>query len=173
MKGAMDSLDLLHNFPWVTCLKNIYMISPLLGSIENIHNILNEKPLSRDDISTYIWTLNTVDDFFQNMIKFVNYETRCYCEFVPYDTNYLWNEWSQEHKAIMDQGITLVFITVLKKKMKDYIKTVIIEKYFQLGFKFDPITEETFVASLDDPIELELELAIDEELPTVLKIENN
>ncbi|XP_050544046.1 uncharacterized protein LOC126907065 isoform X2 [Daktulosphaira vitifoliae] len=138
MKGAMVALDLLHNVPWSTILTQSYMISPILDRIGNILDKLNEKSLSR-------------------IFEDINNETKFYCEYVPYDTNDLWNEWVQEYKIIIDQDVILVFFKFLTIKIKDYIKTVIEEKYFQLGFKFNPIIEETFIPTPEEIIDLDLE----------------
>ncbi|XP_050546034.1 uncharacterized protein LOC126908165 [Daktulosphaira vitifoliae] len=161
-KGAMDALDLLHIHPWAYN-KSPYMISPRLGKIENILNDLNEIILSHDDISTYIWTLNTVDNFFDDIMKHQNYDVDEYCEFITYDKNYLWKKWNQEYKTSIGHDINLVFFKFLTKKIEDYIHTIIIQKYSQLGFKFDPITQETFIPKSDDLIEPELEFKITDE----------
>ncbi|XP_050543565.1 uncharacterized protein LOC126906771 [Daktulosphaira vitifoliae] len=178
MKNAMDALDLLHYKPWITFIrnkKNYYIMSPLLGTIANIlHKFIMETSLSRDDISTYSWILVTVFNFFLTFIKNIKKEMLYYCTFEPYDTNYLWNEWNQEYKVIIDQGIKLIFFKFLTRKIKNYIKTEIIEKYFQLGFKYDSITEETFVPKPKELIELDQEMefrATDEELSETIEID--
>ncbi|XP_050546040.1 uncharacterized protein LOC126908169 [Daktulosphaira vitifoliae] len=158
----MDALDLLHIQPWAYN-KTTYMISPRLGKIENIHDDLNKQILSRDDISTYLWAINTVDNFFRIIMAGVNHDASQYCVFVQVDNNNLWEEWNQEYEIIINQGINLVFFKFLTKKIKNYIQTVITEKYFQLGFKFDPITQETFIPKPDDSIELELEFKTTDE----------
>ncbi|XP_050543858.1 uncharacterized protein LOC126906945 isoform X2 [Daktulosphaira vitifoliae] len=173
MKRAMDDLDLLHIKPLALQIRT-YMISPHLGKIENELGDLTEQILSRNDISSYIWILNTLDKFLKNIMIDINYDTSKYCKFVPFDTNYLWNEWNQEYKTVIDQGFKLIFFKFLTKKMKNYIQTVIIQKYFQLGFKFDPITEETFVPTPKELIKLELEFkATDEEPPMPISIETH
>ncbi|XP_050538213.1 uncharacterized protein LOC126903775 [Daktulosphaira vitifoliae] len=167
MKNAMDALDLLHDKPWFTFTRNqkhYYIMSPLLETIANVLHKLNERSLSRDNISTYFWILDTVFDFFLKIIKNIKKEMLYYCTFVPYDTNYLWNEWNQEYKIIIDQGIKLIFFKFLIRKIKNYIKTEIIEKYFQLGFKYDSITEETFVPKPKELIELDEVNRLEEEL---------
>ncbi|XP_050529034.1 uncharacterized protein LOC126898759 isoform X2 [Daktulosphaira vitifoliae] len=177
MKGAMDALNLIHFLPWTDFKENScnhYIISPLLNEIKDIFDKLNQRTLSRDDISTYICTFKTIYLFSKNIIEELKYETELYCEFVPYNRNYLWNEWIQEYKAIIKHDKRLDFLKFLTRKFKDYIKTVIIENYFQLGFKFDPITEETFLPLPNELIIQELELkATDEEPPTLLQIETH
>ncbi|XP_050543708.1 uncharacterized protein LOC126906850 [Daktulosphaira vitifoliae] len=171
MKGAMDALDLLHEMPWANCDRNLFSVAKVLGTIENIHEQFYERSLSRKDISTYIWTLNTVEHF-EKIIEKLFLESNPHCEYLPYDTNYLWNKWIQEYKNIIGQGIKLVFIKFITRKIKYYVREVIIEKYFQLGFKFDPITEETFIAK--ETIELDLRFkATDEVVPVPIQIENH
>ncbi|XP_050543272.1 uncharacterized protein LOC126906632 [Daktulosphaira vitifoliae] len=163
MKGAIDALDLLHTIPLASIFDN-YHISSLLGNIGNILDKLKVRDLSRNNINTYSWTINTIDIFFKSIIVDVHYETSAYCTFVPYDANYLWNECSREYKAIKDQGQKLRFFKFITSKIKGYIRTVIIEKYMEFGFKFDPITEETFITTRKGPIKIDLELkAIDDE----------
>ncbi|XP_050543768.1 uncharacterized protein LOC126906888 [Daktulosphaira vitifoliae] len=177
MKSAMDALDLLHNKPWATFKKNYkyhYMISPLLERIGNILDKLNDPGILYNYRSTKFCTFDIVNIFSKSIINDLQYETEPFCEFVLYDKNELWNKWIQEYNAIINQGVKLIFFTFLTIKIKDYIKTVTIEKYFQLGFKFDPITGETFVPTREELIELELEFkAIDQEPPTSIQIENH
>ncbi|XP_050545364.1 uncharacterized protein LOC126907803 [Daktulosphaira vitifoliae] len=156
MVNAMDTLDSLHNNP-MSLQKYSYMIRPRLKKIENIFDYLNEQTVSHNNILTYLRTLNTINDFFQKINLGLNYDTEYYCEFVNSNTDSLWKQWKIEYKAIIDQNIKLVFYKYLASKIKDYINTVIIENYFQLGFKFDPITEETFLPLENEPLELELE----------------
>ncbi|XP_050537509.1 uncharacterized protein LOC126903372 [Daktulosphaira vitifoliae] len=149
-------------------------MSPLLGRIGDIFDKLNERTLSRYDLSTYTWILKTIYSFSNRIIGFINYETELYCEYASYNENYLWDEWIQEYNAIIKHDEKLVFLKFLTRKCNDYIKTIIIEYYFQLGFKYDPITEETFLPSLNVLIIQELELkAIDEEPTTLIQIENH
>ncbi|XP_050546033.1 uncharacterized protein LOC126908164 [Daktulosphaira vitifoliae] len=159
LKGAMDAFDLLHDTPWNNIEKYDYMVSPTLEKIENIHDYLKKLILSHNDISTYTGALETIDKFFK--IKMTNLNKDCvhYCEFVPVKTN-LWKEWNHEYKTIFGHAINLVFFKFLTKKMQNYIQTVITEKYFHLGFKFDPITGETILPTPMDPIELDLELRV-------------
>ncbi|XP_050543476.1 uncharacterized protein LOC126906744 [Daktulosphaira vitifoliae] len=172
MKSAIDALDLLHKKPWVTGDRNNLIISILLEIIPNIIDKFNKQTLSRNEMSTYYQTLKIVKSYFKTIIiRNVNEGRNVHCEYVPYDTNYLWNEWVQEYNDIIDKDIKLSFFKFLNRKIMVYIRSVIIEKYFQLGFKFDPITEETFVPI--GPTELELEFkAIDEEPSTPIQIEN-
>ncbi|XP_050546037.1 uncharacterized protein LOC126908166 [Daktulosphaira vitifoliae] len=156
-KGAMDALDLLLTNRWFN-KKYTYMKSSRLEKIGTIHDYLDKQILSRDDIFTYFWTLNVVDNFIKIIMAEINYDTAQYCEFVPFDTNYLWNEWNLEYKTIIDHGINLVFLKFLSNKIEYYIQTVIIQKYFQLGFKYDSITGETYITKPGELIELELEL---------------
>ncbi|XP_050548689.1 uncharacterized protein LOC126910292 [Daktulosphaira vitifoliae] len=172
MKGAMDALDLLHHRPWISNARTRYMISPSLGYIGNILDELNRVVLSRVDISTCDRTLNSIVLIFKRIINYVENETVDYCNFIPYNRNYLWHEWVQEYKTIIFQGKQLFFLKFFNRKIKDYIKIVIIEKYFQLGFKFDPITEETFITAPNELIELELEFKVtDQESPTLIQID--
>ncbi|XP_050546558.1 uncharacterized protein LOC126908473 isoform X2 [Daktulosphaira vitifoliae] len=152
MKGAMDTLDLLHKKPWQTIKKPHFLLNSLLGRIENILDILNKLTLSRNDISSFSKALFIIHSFTQRTIINVNHETLLYCKFVTYDTNYLWNKWVQEYEVISDQ-----------------------EKYFQLGFKFDPMTEETFIPTPQELIELELEFKVIDATvpPTPIQIENH
>ncbi|XP_050544604.1 uncharacterized protein LOC126907396 isoform X3 [Daktulosphaira vitifoliae] len=171
MKGAMDALDLLHHLPWTNfkiCDKKPYMISPVLDRIGNIFGEF----LPCDDRSTNSLTFEIVCNFCKRIIALLELETDTYCEFVSYDTNYLWNECVHEYRAFNNQGVKLMFFEFLTKKVETYTKTIIMEKYFQLGFKFDPITEETFIPTPEELIELELEFkATDEEPPTPVQIE--
>ncbi|XP_050544543.1 uncharacterized protein LOC126907367 isoform X3 [Daktulosphaira vitifoliae] len=174
MKGAIDALDLLHHLPLANFKiydKKPYMIIPLLDRIENMFGKFNDPSLSCDDRSTNSWSFEIAYTFFKRIIEQLQLATDKYCEFVPYDTNYLWNEWVEEYRGIK-QGVKLKFLKFLIKKFKIYIMKEILEKYFQLGFKFDPITEETFIPKPEELIELELEFkAIDEEPPTPVQIE--
>ncbi|XP_050543298.1 uncharacterized protein LOC126906642 [Daktulosphaira vitifoliae] len=156
MKGAIEALDNIHNYP-LTILNKFFMISPLLEKIENILDELKEQNISRDDLTTYYSILQMVRLCSKNIIIVLQVQIKSYCEFVPCDTNDLWDEWSQEYEAFIDQDEKLLFIKFLTKKIKNYIKTVITENYFQLGFKFDPITEETFIPTPTEPIDPELE----------------
>ncbi|XP_050544044.1 uncharacterized protein LOC126907064 [Daktulosphaira vitifoliae] len=154
MKGALDTLDLLRKSLLTTSkIKDYqsYIMILILEKIEDIINKLNNPFLSCD--VTNFSTFEILHSFSNNVIDNLKYETELYCEFVPYDTNYLWNEWNQKYKAIIDKGVKIVFVKFLTRKINDYIKTVIIEKYIQLGFNFDPITEETFVPTSEELIE--------------------
>ncbi|XP_050537508.1 uncharacterized protein LOC126903371 [Daktulosphaira vitifoliae] len=177
MKGALDALDSIHSLPWAYFKKNYYnhyIMSPLLERIGDILDKLNERTLSRYDLSTYYWAFDTIYSFSKSIIKDLKNETDSYCEFVPYNQYYLWNQWALDYRAIYQQGDKLKFFKFITRKFKDYIKSVIIENYFQLGFKFDPITEETFVPTPEDLIIQELELkATEEEPPTLLEIETH
>ncbi|XP_050543273.1 uncharacterized protein LOC126906633 [Daktulosphaira vitifoliae] len=157
MKGAMDALDLLHKRPWVFCVRPYYMANPILGEIEDILDNLNKQTLSCDNEFTILSTLQIIYTFSNKRIFNIVNETKGYCNFFRYDKNYLWEEWSKEYKSLNEQDVKLLFITFLTKKIKAYIKAVIIEKYFNLGFKFDPFTEETFIPTPTEPIEPELE----------------
>ncbi|XP_050546032.1 uncharacterized protein LOC126908163 [Daktulosphaira vitifoliae] len=173
MKGAMDSLDFLHSEPWVY-QRCQYIVSPRLGIIENILNDLNEHILSREDIFTYLWTLNTIENRFRIVSIGINHDVEQYCKLVLLGKNYLWDKWYHEYKDNINQGINLVFIKFLTKKIKDYIQNVIIQKYFQLGFKFDPITEEIFLPKPKEPSDIELEFrALYEDPPLPILIETN
>ncbi|XP_050526799.1 uncharacterized protein LOC126897322 isoform X7 [Daktulosphaira vitifoliae] len=166
MKGAMDALDSLHMRPWATSGVPHYMVNSLLGKIGNILDDLNIGTLSRDDKSTYNSTLQIIHLFSLKTLKDVKSETKNYCEFVLYDNKYLFNEWFNEYKTLIEQNEKLLFIKFLTKKIKHYTKTVIIEKYFQLGFKFDPITEETFIPDITKrQLEIELEFKLSNEEP--------
>ncbi|XP_050543274.1 uncharacterized protein LOC126906634 [Daktulosphaira vitifoliae] len=161
MKGSMDALDLLHNKPWTTSDRPYYLVNPLLGKIGNILDDLNKPKLSRDDRSIYYSMLENLYVCCHRTLYEINIVTKNYCEFVPYDMNCLWEDWYQEYKALIDQNEKLFFIKFLTKKIKDYTKTVIREKYFHLGFKFDPITEETFIPTPKEPKEPDLEFIVE------------
>ncbi|XP_050548703.1 uncharacterized protein LOC126910299 [Daktulosphaira vitifoliae] len=176
MKEAIIALDLMHNNPWGSDPyfdKYSHKIINFVGEIETIHDKLNKLIIKRDDISIYnsiITNINLVVDKIKPNMK---QNTDYFCVFEPYDMNYLWNGWVQEYEDI-DYGAKLEFFKFINKKMNDYIKTVIIEKYFQMGFKFDPITEETFVPTSEELIELELEFrGTNEEPPTPIQIETH
>ncbi|XP_050544042.1 uncharacterized protein LOC126907062 isoform X3 [Daktulosphaira vitifoliae] len=159
MKGAVDALDLFYQSSMPTLkikTHNTYIMSFILEAIEDIINKLNN-PLPSCDV-TNSSTCGMLYSVCNNIIDILKSETELYCEFVPYDTNYLWNEWNQEYKAIIDQGVKIVFVKFLTRKINDYIKTVVIEKYFLLGFKFDSITEETFAPTPEKLFELDQEL---------------
>ncbi|XP_050526433.1 uncharacterized protein LOC126897073 isoform X2 [Daktulosphaira vitifoliae] len=168
MKGAMDALDILHIRPWMSGRKTKYILSDSLEKMEDIFETLKEQTLSRDDINTYNLTLNTIDSFFNGIIMDINNETTFYCRFKPFDENHLSGEWLQEYEAIHFKDSKLVYFKFLIRKIQDYIKTVVIEKYFQLGFKFDPITEETVVPTPNELFELELEFKVIDEEPSTL-----
>ncbi|XP_050526797.1 uncharacterized protein LOC126897322 isoform X4 [Daktulosphaira vitifoliae] len=168
MKSAMDALDSLHTRPWATSGIPHYMVNSLLGKIGNILDDLNIETLSRDDKSTYYSTLQIIYLISLKTMNDVKCETKSYCEFVLFDNKYLLNEWTNEYKAFIEQNEKLLFIKFLTKKIKHYTKTVIIEKYFQLGFKFDPITEETFIPDLKEKkLEIELEFKLLNEEPLI------
>ncbi|XP_050540827.1 uncharacterized protein LOC126905302 [Daktulosphaira vitifoliae] len=173
LKDAMDALDLLHEIP-MAYYKNIYKISPNLGKIGNILDNLNERTLSRNNISSYLWTLNTIEEFYQKIGGKLYNDTVLYCEFVTFNTSSLWKEWNIEYNAIINKNIKLGFFKFLKGQIKNYIKTIIVEKYFQLGFKYDPFLEETFIPISYKSFEIELDLKkIDEEPPIPIQIENH
>ncbi|XP_050526431.1 uncharacterized protein LOC126897072 [Daktulosphaira vitifoliae] len=174
MKGAMDALDILHIRPWMSSRRTKYILSDSLERMEDIFETLKEQTLSRDDIYTYNLTLNTIYLCFNSIIMNINIDTLLYCKFKPFHKNYLSDEWLQEYEAIHFRDSKLVYFKFLIRKIQDYIKTVVIEKYFQLGFKFDPITEETVVPTPDELFELELEFkVIDKEPSTLIQIENH
>ncbi|XP_050546371.1 uncharacterized protein LOC126908391 [Daktulosphaira vitifoliae] len=173
MQGAINALNSIRINSSLKFANRHCTISNLLETFGNILEILNYKALSRDNVSTYFWTLNYIDSFIINTLNEIQAVTNIYCEFVSYDTNDLWNNWVQEYEAFIDHEDSSVFLKFIKKKIKDNVMTVIKEQYLQLGFIFDPITEETFAATLDDPIELELELAINEEHPAIIKIKTS
>ncbi|XP_050544603.1 uncharacterized protein LOC126907396 isoform X2 [Daktulosphaira vitifoliae] len=174
LKGAMDALDLLHNLPWSNFkseFKKSYLISPLLDRIGNILDELNEPIPLYDNLSTNSSKFEIIYLFSKRLIRNIQFETLIYCKYVP-NTNDLWNGWVYEYNAIIKQGANLIFFKFLTKKIKDYIKKEILEKYFQLGFKFDPITNETYIPTPKQLIEQELEFkATDEEPPTPVQIE--
>ncbi|XP_050528534.1 uncharacterized protein LOC126898499 [Daktulosphaira vitifoliae] len=177
MKSAMDALDSLHYLPWAhfkeNC-KNQYIMSPLLEKIGDFSDKLNERTVSRNDIFTYSSVFKKIDLFSKNIKNELLFETNSYCEYASYNENYLWDEWIQEYNAIIKHDEKLVFLKFLTRKCNDYIKTVIIEYYFQLGFKYDPITEEIFLPTPGELIIQELELkATDDEPPTLLQIETH
>ncbi|XP_050544633.1 uncharacterized protein LOC126907407 [Daktulosphaira vitifoliae] len=169
MKGAMDALDSLHHLPLANFKihnKKAYIIKYLLDRIENIFGKFNDPSLSCDDRSTNSWSFEIAYTFFKRIIELLQLATDKYCEFVPYDTNYLWTEWVEEYRGIK-QGVKLKFFKFLTKKFEIYIKKEILEKYFQVGFKFDPITEETFLPTPEEQFDIELEFrTTDEEPPT-------
>ncbi|XP_050544043.1 uncharacterized protein LOC126907063 [Daktulosphaira vitifoliae] len=160
MKGAIDALDLLHRLPWANfkrAYRRPYILSPLLDRIGNIIDQLNDPIVPCDDKSIKSSSFDIVYSFSYCMIGNLKYEINRYCDIKPYDEDYLWNEWIQEYKALFRHGVRLVFFKFLTKKIKDYIKTVIKEKYFQLGFKFNPIIENTFIPTPEEIIDLDLE----------------
>ncbi|XP_050528535.1 uncharacterized protein LOC126898500 [Daktulosphaira vitifoliae] len=139
-------------------------MSPLLERIGDILDKLNERNLSRDDLSTYYWAFETIYSFSNSIIKDLKNETHSYCEFVPYNQNYLWEEWIQEYKAIIKHDEKLKFLKFLTRQFKYYIKTIIRENYFQLGFTFNPITEETLLPTPNELYvqDLEFKATVDE-----------
>ncbi|XP_050528526.1 uncharacterized protein LOC126898496 isoform X2 [Daktulosphaira vitifoliae] len=148
MKGAMDALDSLHWLPWADFKEKStdhYLMSPLLRRIGDFFDKLNERNVSRYDIFTYSSELETIYIFSKKLIKDLKYEIDSYCKSGPYNQNYLWDEWIQEFNAIITHDEKLVFLKFLNRKFKQYVEIVIIKYYFQLGFKFDPITEETYL----------------------------
>ncbi|XP_050545369.1 uncharacterized protein LOC126907807 [Daktulosphaira vitifoliae] len=169
MKGAIDNLHYMHTSPW-TIQRNNYMICLLLKEIRNISDILNKQTLSRNNLSSYFRTLETINSFFKNIIECLHCHTNIYCNFVSYNRNYLWNEWNREYASTIDNGVPLDYFTFLNRKIQDYIETIIIENYFELGFKFHPITEESFIPTANDPFEREMRIS--KKLPTPVKIEN-
>ncbi|XP_050545437.1 uncharacterized protein LOC126907847 isoform X2 [Daktulosphaira vitifoliae] len=158
MKGAMDTLDLLHNKPWATFKRNCnhYIMSRVLGRIGDILDKLNHRTLFSVDISVYIATLDLIYSFFNEINTYLEHDTYQYCELVPYDENYLWNKWVQEYKVIHNDK-KFVFLQFLSRKIKNYIMEEIQKKYFELGFLFDPITEETFIPTSESLIYPEIE----------------
>ncbi|XP_050544260.1 uncharacterized protein LOC126907190 [Daktulosphaira vitifoliae] len=163
LKGAMDTLDLLHHLPWAKFKmyhRKFYMMSPFLDNIGNIFDKLNDPSLSCNGKSTNSSKFEIVNSFSNKIITELDFETDTYCNFIPYDANYLWNQWVEEYRAINNHGVKLIFFEFLTRKIKDYIKRVIVEKYFKLGFNLDPITQETFIATPKELYELDLELKI-------------
>ncbi|XP_050528517.1 uncharacterized protein LOC126898493 isoform X2 [Daktulosphaira vitifoliae] len=174
MKGAIDAFDSIHYLPWAHFNENSYcpfIMSSFLGRIEDIFDKLNERTLSCDNLSTYSSAFITIYKYSEIILHDLKNETSSYCNFVPYDRNYLWYEWIQKYNTNSIHYEILDFLKFLTRKLKDYIKSVIIENYFQLGFKFDPITNETFLPSSKELIIQELELkATDEKTLTSIQI---
>ncbi|XP_050525453.1 uncharacterized protein LOC126896579 [Daktulosphaira vitifoliae] len=174
MDGAIHTLDLLHLKPLATVFNKCFRTNRLYNTIEKILDELKEQTLSRDDISTYKCTLKTVDLFSRIIVPSIYNEMLPHCDFVPYDKNYVWDKWVDKYKSIIDKDLNSSFFKFLKKKVKDYIETVVMKKYFQLGFKFDPFTEETYIQLPKEPIELELEFkTTDEERSILIQIETH
>ncbi|XP_050544602.1 uncharacterized protein LOC126907396 isoform X1 [Daktulosphaira vitifoliae] len=175
MNGALKTLDSLHHLPWTNFklyTKKHFIMSSLLEKIEDILDKLNDPSRTREDSSTNSPNIEFLYTFSERIIVDVKKEIHTFCEFVSYNTNDLWNECIQEYIAFNNPGVKLISYEFLIKKIKDYIRTVIIENYFDLGFKYDPITEETFIQKPQEFIESELEFkATDEEPPTPVQIE--
>ncbi|XP_050545100.1 uncharacterized protein LOC126907682 [Daktulosphaira vitifoliae] len=175
MKDAMHTIDLLHTNPWARCERLNYIVIPLYGRIQNILDRLSKPTLSRNDIYTYTWTLDIINTFFENIINSVIDDAEQHCEYYPYDTNYLWKEWVNDYiDIVVGKDVKLSFFKFVTEKAKNYISTVIIEKYFQLGFKFDPITEETFLPTADELNEIDLECKATKKVLLIpMQIENH
>ncbi|XP_050543529.1 uncharacterized protein LOC126906751 [Daktulosphaira vitifoliae] len=165
LKGAMNTLYLLRNKPWCNMKSYSYMVSFRLEKFENIFDHINKHIQSHYNIFAYHEVLKTVDNFFIYIMSEINNDTTQFCVFVPFDKNCLWNECIQEYKPSIDVYLPLLFLEFITKKIKNYIQTVITEKYFHLGFIFDPITEETTLATSEDLMELELEFKETDEYP--------
>lgn len=151
MRDAIIAFDLLHVKPMIFFENETAMYIALFKKIESIIDEINKQRLTREDVYTYFQVLNTIDSISGDQISRINEVLTQYCQFVPHKEDYLLKNWVEEYRAIIDPCTKSVF---LRKKLIDYVKTVIIEKYFQLGFKYDPVTEETYVPTPEESIAL-------------------
>ncbi|XP_050525319.1 uncharacterized protein LOC126896509 isoform X3 [Daktulosphaira vitifoliae] len=135
MKETLYVLDYLHTHPW----KN-FVFKLLFLNLENFNNGSRNFLKSKNGYSATEKFLEFIEFFF----KYRDIETMCdcstYCRFEQLNIALIWQKWKEEYnyKNIEDKKLQLY--DYLSQKINFQINSIIINKFHNLGFQYDPTT---------------------------------
>ncbi|XP_050536275.1 uncharacterized protein LOC126902733 isoform X6 [Daktulosphaira vitifoliae] len=153
MKGALVSVDKLHRKPMANSKRNELILNNVTTRlhIEKALNLLS--PIQVNQFNTKN-ILETIRNYFIYLRLDLENDLRL-CHLKSLNLLSLWQLLSKKYRSSKENGSNQEFWTFMSYKIKSLIHWTIIERYNNLGFKFDWNTKETFLPNTSKKFETE------------------
>ncbi|XP_050536286.1 uncharacterized protein LOC126902736 isoform X7 [Daktulosphaira vitifoliae] len=156
MKGALVSIDKLHNIPMAIikrCELILNNVTTMLCNVEtlNLSLPIRVNPLNIKNI------LKTIKHYFDERKLNLKDDLR-FCELKSTNLDILWEILKKKYEFSKKKGRNQEFWTFISHKIKSLIYWTIIERYKNLGFKFDSNTKKTLLPDTTVKCETEVKL---------------
>ncbi|XP_050536271.1 uncharacterized protein LOC126902733 isoform X3 [Daktulosphaira vitifoliae] len=151
MKGALVSVDKLHRKPMANSKRNELILNNVTTRlhIEKALNLLS--PIQVNQFNTKN-ILETIRNYFIYLRLDLENDLRL-CHLKSLNLLSLWQLLSKKYRSSKENGSNQEFWTFMSYKIKSLIHWTIIERYNNLGFKFDWNTKETFLPNTSKKFE--------------------
>ncbi|XP_050541142.1 uncharacterized protein LOC126905459 isoform X2 [Daktulosphaira vitifoliae] len=144
MNGALYAIEKYHTIPWNIQKRTPFILSSLLTQILEDETLLFTLRISSDSIRDKLETIAKLLTARRLKID----ENNLFCLLKHLGFNSLWNSWNTEFNKLRYQGKCQELFIFLSDKIRNLILTTIMNKYIELGFKFDWNTSQTFLPAL-------------------------
>ncbi|XP_050548326.1 uncharacterized protein LOC126909963 [Daktulosphaira vitifoliae] len=132
----------MHTKPWDNSKEHDFFFIRFLSVLLKNHKVLKNNFLI-DSIITQ-QSLNTITTFLKEKVDLIDY--RCpHCKYNHYNLNEMWQRWNEEYETITKVDNKLSFWDYLSRKLHDTIKHTMVDKFIDLGFKYESSTQKIVV----------------------------
>ncbi|XP_050525370.1 uncharacterized protein LOC126896518 isoform X2 [Daktulosphaira vitifoliae] len=149
MKETLYVLDYLHTNPWKYAKRNNFVLDKLLLTLEKFNKDSKCFIPKENDAKSIKYFLNSILYFF-TFIDNNKKHYKKYCQFVPFNIAILWHEWSEEYIYKINNDKTLQYDNYLSQKVVLRINSIIINKFYKLGFQYDQNIQQVGIPLPDE-----------------------
>lgn len=135
---SLFAVEALHFFPMKITGRQRYKFYETLINLIDVQNKIKKNSLSRNNLSISLKSLKRIDNFLHESKLEIDELMEQYCKTVPYDLDLEWEKLEKEFINLIRKEKTLQFHTFLSKIFNNMIEKIIWDKYYDLGFDFDP-----------------------------------
>ncbi|XP_050546668.1 uncharacterized protein LOC126908542 [Daktulosphaira vitifoliae] len=137
MKESLISLDALYGTPLKSTLDD-YILYCYLSSLQKVENTIFREAPSENNPNTCNQILENIKFIFPNMIEDINREIQVKPKICHFKIPSAKTEDYKKVYTIKNNQKKNFNFENLKKKLDNEIKKIVIEKYYKLGFYFNP-----------------------------------
>ncbi|XP_050546502.1 uncharacterized protein LOC126908461 isoform X2 [Daktulosphaira vitifoliae] len=143
MKGTLKALDIMHTKPWKENKGHDLLFLGLLSFLQENHEVLKNTLLIDDALITNkLFAL--IITLLNEKQSIIEYKSR-HCNYIPYNLSEMSQKWNEEYNILTKNGDKLHYYEYLSKKLHDIIKQIMVEKFINLGFKYDSTVQKIVV----------------------------
>ncbi|XP_050525369.1 uncharacterized protein LOC126896518 isoform X1 [Daktulosphaira vitifoliae] len=150
MKETLYLLDYMHTNPLINKKRYNYLIDKTLLNIEKFNSDSKCFIPKENDSKSIKYFLNSIFYFFTVIDNDTIKHYKNYCKFVPFNIASLWHEWSNKYKYKINNDKTLQYDNYLCQKVDLRINSIIINKFYKLGFQYDQNIQQVGIPLPDE-----------------------
>ncbi|XP_050546542.1 uncharacterized protein LOC126908462 isoform X28 [Daktulosphaira vitifoliae] len=164
MQETIQALDTMHFFPRGEKKYDLFF-NRMFSYFQKKHNDIKEHFMSLESLKT-IFIIN------QRLID----EGNGHCNYISYNLDKMWLEWNKKYKTLTKGSNKFHFFDYLSKKLYNKINQIMVDKFINLGFKFDSSAQKIAVPipkQLNSDVDNSSNYIITDEMTALMQTESN